>query len=92
MPTLPAGSTPVPRTKRRKAKYIRLGMKKPGRAISIKLAAGKTAGPAEGRPPELRDGFRIMRLVMSIIYSLISYKKGTGTEKNPKVIVSNRKT
>lgn len=28
-------------------------------------------GPAEGQLPEMRDGFRIMRLVMSINYSRI---------------------
>ena len=36
--------------------------------------------PAEDQPPELRDGFRIVRLVMSINIS------HTG-EENPKVIL-----
>ena len=34
-------------------------------------------GPAEGQPPELRDGFRIIRLVMSIILLLILRWKGS---------------
>lgn len=48
-----AGSIPAPRTKRRKAKYIRLGMKKPGENDQHKTGSRKDGTvPAEGQPPE----------------------------------------
>ena len=52
----------------------------PGAAIpEVKqLAAGKTAGPAEDQPSELRDGFRNSGLVMSIIYLHIIVEKEDG--------------
>ena len=42
----------------------------PGRKPSI---ISSYTVPAEGQPPERRDGFRIIGLVMSIILLLISY-------------------
>ena len=75
----PAGSIPAPRTKRRKAKYIRLGMKKPGENDQHKTTGSRKDGtvPAEGQPPEWRDRFRFMGLVMSIIFLHISRRKET---------------
>ena len=41
-------------------------------------------GPAEGQPPERRDGFRFLGLVMSIIFShIVSEKKDSGSGRVP---------
>jgi hypothetical protein len=42
-------------------------------------------GPAEGQPPEMRDGFRIVRLVMSIIVSRIFLLRADQGKEDPKV-------
>ena len=71
---LPAGSIPATRTREGTFLYYSDRELIIPEVISVKqLAAGKTAWTRGGMSlPERRDGFRIMRLVMSIIFSHIS--------------------